>query len=88
MDFRWNSWNEEHVANHSVRPEEAEEVVLRARSPFPLAQEEEKFLVWGPTEAGRLLQVIFVIDADETIFIIHARALTEKEKRRYRRRTR
>ena len=44
--------------------------------------------MWGPTEAGRLLQVVFVIDPDDTFFLIHARPLTEKEKKRFRRRMR
>ena len=42
----------------------------------------------GPTGSGRLLQVVFVIDPDDTIFVIHARPLTENEKKRYRRRIR
>lgn len=88
MEFRWNDWNEEHIRRHDVQPEEAEEVVLRARAPFPLAQDDEKFLVWGRTEAGRLLQVVFVIDPDDTAFVIHARPLTGTEKKRFRRRMR
>jgi hypothetical protein len=31
---------------------------------------------------------VFVIDPDDSIFVIHARPLTEREKRRYRRRAR
>ncbi len=31
-------------------------------------------------------QVIFVLDENESIFIIHARPLTDREKHRYRRR--
>jgi uncharacterized DUF497 family protein len=42
-------------------------------------------LVWGPGRSGRLLQVIFALDDDGTVFIIHARPLTERERRRYRR---
>ena len=45
MDFRWNYWNEEHLARHGVSPPEAEEVILGARSPFPLVQDDEKYLV-------------------------------------------
>ena len=86
MKFRWNAWNEEHLAAHGVEPEEAEDVILTARSPFPLGQDDEKYLVWGPTASGRLLQVVFVIDPDATVFVIHARPLTEREKKRYRRR--
>jgi uncharacterized DUF497 family protein len=48
----------------------------------------ERYLVWGPTEDGRLLQVVFVIDPEDTIFVIHARPLTENERKRYRRRVR
>jgi uncharacterized protein len=88
VEFRWNEWNEEHLANHGITPEEAEDVVSGARPPFPLVQDDEKYLVWGPGLGGRLLQVVFVIDLDGTIFVIHARHLAEREKRRYRRRFR
>jgi len=88
VEFRWNRWNEEHIRRHGVEPEEAEEVVFGARSPYPLVQSEERYLVWGSTDDGRLLQVVFVIDEDGTVFVIHARLLTDKEKRRYHRRKR
>jgi uncharacterized DUF497 family protein len=88
VDFRWNEWNEEHIGSHGVEPEEAEEVVSGARSPYPLLQSDEKYLVWGPTQDGRLLQVVFVIAEDGTVFVIHARPLTETERRRFRRRKR
>jgi uncharacterized protein len=87
LEFRWNDWNEEHLAIHGVHPEEAEQVVLGARAPFPLVLSNEKYLVWGPTEDGRLLQIVFVIDSDDCVFVIHGRLLTEAEKKRYRRRT-
>jgi hypothetical protein len=35
-----------------------------------------------------LLQVIFVLDKDDCVYILHARHLTEKEKGRYRRQRR
>jgi len=88
VEFRWNRWNEEHIRRHGVEPEEAEEVVFGAGSPYPLVQSEERYLVWGSTDDGRLLQVVFVIDEDGTVFVIHARLLTDKEKRRYHRRKR
>ncbi len=85
MVFRWNDWNIEHVAAHGVSPQEAEAVVLGARSPYPLYREDGKWLVWGRGRGGRFLQVVFVIDDDGTVFVIHARPLTENEKRRFRR---
>lgn len=88
MDFRWNEWNVEHIARHGVSPEEAESVVRHARRPYPLYHKDEKWLVWGRGNGGRFLQVIFVLDEDDSVFVIHARPLTEREKKRYRRRMR
>jgi uncharacterized DUF497 family protein len=87
MEFRWNQWNERATSSeHGVDPQEAEEVVRRARSPYPLASADETFLVWGQTAEGRFLQVVFVIDEEDSVFVIHARPLTDREKKRYRRR--
>lgn len=43
-----------------MTPGEAEQVVRGARPPFPRETGEDKFLVWGQTDAGRYLQVVFV----------------------------
>jgi uncharacterized protein len=88
MDFRWNEWNIEPLANHGVEPDEAEAVAANATGQYPRHAGFGKFLVWGPGSGGRLLQVIFVIDDDGTAFVIHARELTAREKRVYRRRER
>jgi uncharacterized DUF497 family protein len=88
MEFRWNDWNEGHISEHGVDPWEAEEVVREARPPYPLASAEGKFLVWGSTAEGRFLQVVFVVDEEDSVFVIHARPLTDKEKKLYRRRLR
>lgn len=60
MLFAWDEWNVEHIARHSVTPFEAELVVETAEPPWPAEKGDEKFVVWGPTDIGRLLQVIFV----------------------------
>ncbi|MGD2108351.1 MAG: hypothetical protein PVI86_03060 [Phycisphaerae bacterium] len=86
MEFRWIEWNLDKVGEHGVKPEEAEYVVEQARHPYPQHREDDKFLVWGPTAAGRLLHVVFWIDDDDTVFVIHARPLTDKEKRHRRKR--
>ena len=82
MNFRWNTWNIEHLAQHGVSPEEAEQVVRGAR---PLYRGDGKYLVQGRGSGGRWLQVIYVLDDDGTIFVIHSRPLTDREKRRWRR---
>ena len=86
MDFRWNEWNCEHVARHGVSPEEAQDVIRGARTPYPRKIEDDKWLVWGRGRGGRFLQVIFVLHDDEVIYVIHARPLDEREKRQLRRR--
>jgi uncharacterized DUF497 family protein len=85
VDFRWNEWNEEHLASHGVLPEEAEAVVGLARRPFPRKIDDDKWLAWGRGAGGRLLQVVFLIEEEDSVYVIHARPLTDREKRRYRR---
>lgn len=93
MLFRWNDWNVEHIAEHGVSPEEAEQVVEHARNPFPELREHDKWRVIGRGLGGRWIQVIFVfdpieedIDEDDTVYVIHARPLTDREKKRERKR--
>jgi uncharacterized DUF497 family protein len=88
VDFRWNEWNVEHIAQHGIAPEEAEYVVRKARAPYPAGREDGKYLVHGQGPDGRFLQVIFVEDEDATVYVIHARPLSRLEKHRYRRRQR
>ena len=88
MEFRWNEWNVEHVWKHGVYPAEAEAVVLGARRPYPIYRGDGKYLVWGPGKGGRLLQVIYLLEADELMYVIHARPLTDGEKRQLMRRRR
>ena len=78
--FRWIEWNIDKVLSHGVTPAEAEWVVARAKPPYPQGAGEEKFLVKGSTSAGRMIQVIFVTEEDDSIFVIHARPLTDREK--------
>ncbi|HUB28009.1 MAG TPA: hypothetical protein VL992_21465 [Tepidisphaeraceae bacterium] len=85
MEFRWIDWNEQKCLKHGVEPEEAEYVVRHARRPYPRPIGDEKTLVHGRSEAGRYLQVIYLIDDDDAIFVIHAMPLTERMKRNYRR---
>ncbi len=82
LEFRWNDWNIDKVEKHGVAPEEAELVVGNASRPYPEAIEDSKFLVWGRGSGGRHLQVVFIISPEYTIFVIHARPLTDAEKRR------
>ena len=86
MEFRWNEWNLEHISVHGVDPDEAEAVVSEASSPYPRYRGDGKWLVWGRGRGSRLLQVVFVFDRAGAAYVIHARPLTENEKRSFRRR--
>jgi len=87
-EFRWNQWNIEHIAEHGVSAADAEFVIRNAKNPFPQAQGNGKFLVWGQNSAGRYLQVIYIFSPDDVTFVVHARPLTDSDKRKFRRRTR
>ena len=87
-DFRWIAWNAGHIAGHGVSMGEAERVVNRARAPYPEQRGDDRWLAIGRGDGNRLVQVVYLIDDDGTLFVIHARPLNEREKRRYRRRVR
>lgn len=89
MEFRWNDWNLGHAAKHGVGvPREAERVVEGARPPYPEYRGDGRWLVIGRGTGGRMVQVIYIADPDGSLYVIHARPLDDREKRRYRRRTR
>ncbi len=87
-EFRWNAWNLDHVAKHGLTPDDAEFVVNRARPPYPESIEDEKWRVRGQTEDGTYVQVVYIFSPERVIYVIHARPLTESEKRALRRRRR
>ena len=101
MHFHWDEWNIEHIAEHDVDADEAEEIVKGARSPYPRRMGKAKILVRGATRSGRHLQVIYVMrpvdsfnieqfplevrlllgEVDTIAYVIHARPLTDAERR-------
>jgi len=84
-EFRWIEWNIEKCELHGVDPAEAEEIVNRARAPYPRRIDQGKTLVRGQAASGRYLQVIYLLERDDIVFVIHARPLNETEKRQLRR---
>lgn len=85
--FRWNEWNLDHATKHGVSVSEAEACVLAARKPYPLKIDDQKYLVVGRGAGNRWIQVIFVRDPEGPAYIIHARPLNDRDKRRARRRS-
>lgn len=88
MEFRWIDWNIDKVQGHGVEPGEAEEAVRNARPPYPRKDLDGRRLARARTDSGRHLQVVFLLDPDDSVFVIHARPLNDREKRNLRRETR
>jgi len=88
MEFRWNQWNLDHATSHGVRVDEIEAMVDSARPPCPEYRGDGKWLVQGRGSGGRFIQVICLVDEGGGIFVVHARPLSDQEKRRDRRRLR
>lgn len=81
VQFRWNDWNLDHATRHGVSPHEAESLVRRGRARHV---GDNKYRVRGRGAGGRFIQVIYLIDPEATIYIIHARPLSDREKRQFR----
>ena len=63
----WDEWNIDHIGRHAVTRLEAQEVVETVDEPWPEQKGEDKYVVWGPTSTGRLLQVIFVLKTPDEV---------------------
>jgi uncharacterized DUF497 family protein len=83
-EFRWNDRNVDHIGEHGVKQAEAEFVVNHPAKGFPRREADEKFRAWGQTIDGRYLQVVYIFDPPDVVYVIHARPLTDAEKHRLR----
>lgn len=80
-DFRWNSWNLDHATIHGCRIEEIESVVRNAGRGFPRKIGDDKLMVEGRGTGGKMIRVVYVLDSDDTIYVIHAMPLTTRRRR-------
>jgi uncharacterized protein len=81
-EFRWNDWNVDHIGKHGVTTDEAEHVVNYPARGYPEYSGDGKYTARGQAASGRNVQAIYFFDPDGVIYVIHARDLTEREKRR------
>ena len=86
--FRWIEWNIEKAAKHGVAVGEAERVVRSAVRPYPRRIGQGKWQVIGRGQGDRWVQVIYVVDPDDTLFVIHAMPLTSRRRRGQKKRKR
>jgi uncharacterized DUF497 family protein len=86
--FRWNDWNIAHIAEHGIWPEEAEFAIENAVPPWPARAATKRYRVLGTGPDGKHLHVVFIFSPPGVVFVIHARPMSESEKRQYHRRLR
>ena len=73
MDFDWDQRNTGHIRRHGVAPSEAEQVLVNDPLVLQFQQRgrEERCLVLGQTNAGRLLAVVYT-ERDSKIRVVTA----------------
>jgi hypothetical protein len=80
-DFRWIAWNVEQVTKHGCTVEEIQSVVWNAGRGFP-RKIAGKWFVQGRGIGGRMIEVFYVMDEDDTTaFVIHAMPVTTRRRR-------
>ena len=79
--YRWVDWNLDHATRHGVGVAECERLVNRGPARKVGGG---KYRVVGKDSGGRWIQVVYAFDENGDIFVIHARPLTDAEKRRQR----
>jgi uncharacterized DUF497 family protein len=80
--FEWDDQNVEHIARHMVSPDEAEAVL--DNSPHVLRTADGKYLAYGPTDDGRYLLVVYIVQPGPLIRVITARDMDNSEKKQHR----
>lgn len=80
----WTESAETHIARHRVAPHEVEEV-LYGRPRYLAPGRSDTRLVFGTTADGRHLLVVVADATDGGVSIVTARAMTDTEKRTFRR---
>jgi len=82
VEFDWDVANIEHIAEHDVTPDEAEQVFSDEENVLDDDIEhsivERRFLIIGMTEKGRLLYQIFTRRGDK-VRVISSRDINKKE---------
>ena len=80
-EFKWHEWNLDHVAKHGCTAAEIESVVRHPGRGYPRHVGNDKLLVIGRGQGGRFIRVVYVIEDDGPIFVIHAMPVTTRRRR-------
>lgn len=88
--FQWDEANIEHIAEHGIEPEEAEQAFDdpdRVPARVYRTPTERRRTIIGASETGRILYVVYTM-RQGMIRIVSAREAEERFRRQYRRRGR
>lgn len=81
----WDADTILHIARHGVEPDEVEKVCFQG-SPFIFRAGENRFFALGQTQSGRYLTIIFEYLGKNKAKVITARAMSNSERRFYKKR--
>lgn len=76
----WDEWNIDHIAKHTVEPEEVEEV-CKSKNLFERGRD-RTYQMTGQTETGRYLTIILV-PRTNGFYPVTARDASDTEKKRF-----
>jgi uncharacterized DUF497 family protein len=77
----WDEWNEDHIADHGVTADEAEEVAYGYS--YMTRAREGLYRLIGQTSAGRYLTVYVAPRKSGAFYVVTARDATPKERREF-----
>jgi uncharacterized protein len=87
--FEWDGANADHLLEHGVSPDEAEEALAdprrRPAAAYQVEGQPKRYAVIGATETRRVLFVVYHRIAKQSFRVISARDADRVERRRYRR---
>jgi uncharacterized DUF497 family protein len=84
LSFEWDEANINHIARHSVTPEEVEEACFN--NPLILRGRFNRYYALGQTDTGRYIMVVFQHKFRGIARVITARDMDKSERQRYARR--
>lgn len=86
--FEWDEYNEEHIAEHSVTPDEVEACFFNPYIWKRKKRSRKRYYLYGQTDGGRYLFIVFELYKDGTVRPISARDMDRHERRYFQRQRR
>lgn len=77
----WDEWNIDHIKKHHVTTSEVEEICLGIYQDQPTYN--DRLMIFGKTTQGRALTVVLSKKLEGKYYIITARDMSTKERRKY-----